>query len=36
MDSSLSIDEKRSYVAWLHSPSVSSRTPAEGTIAVQL
>lgn len=36
MDSSLSIDEKRSYVAWLHSPSVSSRTLEEGIIAFKI
>lgn len=36
MDCSLNVEEKRSYAAWLHSPSVSSRTPGEGIIAFKI
>lgn len=36
MDCSLSVAERRSYAAWLHSPSVSSRTPEEGIIAFKI
>ncbi len=36
MDRSLTDTEKNNYVAWLHSPSVSSRTPDEGIIAFKL
>ena len=36
MDCLLSAEEQRSYAAWLHSPSVSSRTHEEGIIAFKI